>query len=793
LADAVVRKNTPAQRRHGTPYFTRRRSCLEITTRIGYIGLIMTDTNDRPAKKAGNASNLSSAEVRKRKREGIIIVVSLFLIIFLTAVEMHLTKLSSEVPMAVNILIFGLINIITLLIILLIYLVFRNFAKLLLERRHNIIGAKLRTKLVLAFVGLSLVPTMLLFFVSAGYITNSIQNWFNKQVETSLEESMEVAQTFYKTSATNALYYGQQISTSIKNQKLLNEDNLPSLKNLIKQKQQEFNLGVVEVFSAQREELVRASNPKLPLGEFTNPSSEDINVGLLGKELTRVNPMGKADLIRGIVPIYSNWNAKEVVGVVVVNYYVPYSLVSKMKEISTSYHEFRQLKILKNPIKTGYILTLFLITLVIIFLAVWFGIYLAKSLTIPIQELSEATRQVAEGNLDIHLGETGNDELGLLITSFNKMTEDLRNNQLVLKQTNEEVIRSNLELEQRRLYMEIVLKNVTAGVISIDRSGTLTTINTSAEKLLQIRSSEVIGKNFREVLNASNFDIVKGLLRDMVLAKQDFISKQITIPIKDTKLTLSLNLAVLRDDNGSFMGTVVVFDDLTQLINAQRMAAWREVARRIAHEIKNPLTPIQLSAQRLRKRYLARFDEDEHVFDECTAMIIKSVDELKTLVDEFSSFARMPAARLSPSNLNEIIKEGLTLFQEAHRTIDFNLETDERIPQLLLDHDQIKRVFINIIDNAVAAIDGAGSVTISSHYNPDLQMVTCIIADTGHGIAEEDRHRLFEPYFSTKKSGTGLGLTIVNSIISDHHGFVRVKRNEPKGTRVILELPVRSA
>jgi two-component system nitrogen regulation sensor histidine kinase NtrY len=733
--------------------------------------------------------SITAAEMSKRKREGYFIVIALLLIILLTSAEIHLSNLSTQVPIGSNITMFGIINVIILLIILLVYLVFRNIAKLLLERRQNAIGAKLRTKLVLAFVGLSLVPTMLLFFVSAGFISNSIQNWFNQQVETSLNESMEVAQTYYKTSAANALYYGEQISAMIKEQKLLNEENLPALKALIRQKQKEYNLGVVEVFSSQREELFRASNPKVPIVEFTNPSSEDINVGLRGKELTRVNSIGKADLIRGIVPVRSNWNDKDVVGVVVVNYYVPYSLVSKMKEISASYHEFRQLKILKNPITTGYILTLFLITMVIVFLAVWFGVYLAKSLTTPIQELAEATRQVAEGNLDVHLGESGSDEIGMLISSFNRMTEDLRVSQHVLKETNEELSKSNQELEQRRRYMETVLKNVNAGVVAVDRSGIITTANKAAERLLNVDFRKMSGRNFREIMHPRHLDIVKELLRDMVLLKKDTISKQVTIQIKDKQLTLLLNLSILRDENEEFMGTVVVFDDLTQLMKAQRMAAWREVARRIAHEIKNPLTPIQLSAQRLRKRYLSRFEDEEKVFDDCTAMIIRSVDELKTLVDEFSNFARMPAAQPTPNNLNDILREALTLYQEAHRTITFTLKTDDSIPLIQLDRDQIKRVLINLLDNAVAAVEGEGVIEIESSHNPELKMVTFMVADNGHGIAPEDRDRLFEPYFSTKKAGTGLGLAIVNTIITDHHGFIRARDNHPKGSRFIIELP----
>ncbi len=460
-----------------------------------------------------------------------------------------------------------------------------------------------------------------------------------------------------------------------------------------------------------------------------------------------------------------------------------------MQQISGAYDKYRQLKSLKYPIRSGYILTLFLITMVIIFLAIWFGVYLANSLSTPIRELAEATGQVAAGNLHVRLEGEGDDEIGMLVASFNKMTEDLLNNQLALREANEGLTRTNLELEQRRRYMEIVLRNVTAGVISVDKSGILTTVNTSAERLLNISPEKVKGHHFREVLRPEQLDMIKGLLRDMVNSKKDTISKQVDIRLKDRKLTLLMNLSVMRDENGDFLGTVVVFDDLTQLMKAQRMAAWREVARRIAHEIKNPLTPIKLSAQRLRKRYLSRFGEDEKVFDECTGMIIKSVDELKTLVDEFSSFARMPAAQPTPNDLNEIVRESLTLYQEAHRQVDFSFLPDQAIPMIRLDRDQIKRVLINLLDNAIAALDEKGDIRIETRYDQELRMVTLTVADTGHGIAPEDKARLFEPYFSTKKAGTGLGLAIVTTIVADHGGFIRFKDNEPRGTVFIIEFP----
>ena len=734
-------------------------------------------------------TRLPVEERRKRMREAIIIVLAIILIIFLTKAEIHLTQLSADAPMGSNIAIFGVINVVILLVILLVYLVCRNVVKLFMESKSNPLATRLRTKLVLSFVGLSLVPTMLLFFAAAGFINNTVHNWFNVQVETSLSESLEVAQTYYKNSASNSLYYGRQISEFIKNQKLLNQDNLPRLKALIRQKQKEYNLGVVEVYSAQREELVRASNPDVPKGDFTNPTSEDINRGLSGSELTRVNQAGKADLIRGIVPVYSTWNEKDVVGVVVVNYYVPNSLVNKMKEITESYHEFRQLKILKNPIRAGYIITLFLITTVIVFFAYWMGVYLANSMTKPVQELVEATRAVADGNLGVHIETFAADEIGILVQSFNRMTDDLRTKQLALNTSNEELSRINQESERRRRYMEIVLRNVAAGVISVDRDGAITTINMSAEKLLNINPGSVLGKNFREVLRDVHMDIVKESLKDLMMAKHDTINRQIFLDVNGNRLALHLHLTMLRDETGDFMGTVLVLDDLTQVMKAQRMAAWREVARRIAHEIKNPLTPIQLSAQRLRKRYLSRFSDDEKIFDECTEMIIKSVDELKTLVNEFSNFARMPAIQPEPNDINVLIRETLTLYQEAHRGVQFYFTPDERLPLLKIDRDQIKRVVINILENSVAAMDEQGIIEINSSFDPELRMASFVIADNGPGIPAEDKARLFEPYFSTKKTGTGLGLAIVSSIVSDHNGFVRVRDNEPQGACFVVELP----
>ncbi len=739
-----------------------------------------------------NDSTLQQQQKKKSRgprREWFFILFAVFLLILIPQLENRLVEFTNQLPISNSIITLAIINLNILLVLLFLFLIFRNLFKLVLERRHGVPGAKLRSKLVGAFIALSLVPTMLLFFVSAGFISSSIDSWFNTQVEKALDESLEVAQTYYRNSEANALYYADQLSNRIKEGKLLNEENLPKLKQLIKAKQEEYNLGIVEVFSSTHEELVRVANAKLPIIKITAATSDPVKEGLQGVRFSQITPVGKADLIRGIVPVQSNWNPQDIVGVVVVNYYVPYSLINKMKEISASVDQYKQTRSIKGKIQQSYVIVLLLIALIIIFLATWFGFHLARGITVPIQELATATTQVASGNLDIHLRTHSTDEIGILVNAFNKMTADLRQGRIEVINANQELQNSNLELDRRRDYMEIVLANVTAGVISIDRSGKLTTINKSAERMLNLNTEKMLGKDFREVIPAAYMPKIMELLKELFYSEKGTVRQQTTIPIGNEKYTLMINLTTLRDKQNKFLGTVVVFDDLTQLYKAQRMAAWREVARRIAHEIKNPLTPIQLSAQRLRRRYLDRFSDEDRVFDECTQMISNQVDELKNLVNEFSNFARMPATKPSMNNLNDVINECLTLYREAHKDITFESSLDTQLPDTKFDREQIKRVVINLLENSVAAISGTGTISLTSVYNQELQIISLTITDSGCGIPAEDKTRLFEPYFSTKKTGTGLGLAIVSTIIADHNGYIRVRDNQPTGSIFIIELP----
>ncbi len=727
-------------------------------------------------------------ESKKRRNEFYIIMIISLLIVTFTYFEMRLPQVGEGIPVAHNIIIFSLININIILLLLLIFLVIRNLVKLIFERKQRILGAKLKTKLVTAFVSLSLVPTLLLFLVSVGFITHSMDKWFSDQVDHSLQGSLEVAQTYYRDFANNAIYYGRQISRSISHRDLADAKKIDALKKLMERKRIEYNLGIIEIVSKDLKQVARVTDAEIPDNPLPEPNRELLEESFKGKEVSKTRVLGSGELITGVVPIFASASGKgEVVGAVVANFYVPKSLGTKMVEISKAFRDYKHLKILRKPIKTWYLMALLMVTLLIIFSATWFGFYLAKGITIPIQQLAEGTEKVATGDLDFHIDVAAKDEIGKLVNSFNKMTHDLKVSKDQLEET-------NIDLERRKEYIEVILKSIAAGVISIDKEGNIGTINKSAERMLGIEADKVLGRRYREVLDPQYREVAKQWIREINSTRKDTIEKQVTVESKGQNLTLLTHITVLRSETGSFMGIVAVFDDMTQLVKAQRVAAWREVARRIAHEIKNPLTPIQLSAQRLRKRYGDKLKEDGAVFDECTKMIMKQTDELKELVNEFSNFARMPAAKPAPNNLGEIVSEVLLLFKQAHKDITFKHVSRDGIPIMNLDRDQIKRVMINLFQNAVSAIEttgNGGEVTVRTEYNDELQMVTIEVSDTGCGIPEEAKSRLFEPYFSTKKSGTGLGLAIVNTIISDHNGYIRVKDNQPRGTKFIIELPVR--
>ena len=737
-----------------------------------------------------SASNTQVQEKKRRRRERTIIVFVILLVVALTSLLLYVTGRRGEALLPQNILVFMLINVNAILLLLLVYLVVRNVVKLVFERRRGILGSKLRSKLVIAFVGLSLVPTLLLFWVSIGFISNTIENWFSFKVETTLEEAFSVTEAYYNNASSNALYYANQLSRHISDNKLLSQMNLEILRDFINEKQAEYNLGVVEVYSSQKEELVRAMNPQVPDAGFISAESSLVQQALDGKESIRIQPAGESDIIRGVVPVFSSWGRKDVVGVIVVNYYVPRSLVSKMDSIAKAFQDYKQLKFYKNPIKYLYVLLLSVVTLLIIFSATWFGFHLSKVITVPITSLANATEQIARGNLDFQIEPAADDEIGVLVDSFNKMTCDLRVSHEQVEQTTRHLRDMVTELDHRRIYMEILLENVAAVVVSIDREGVITNFNLSAQTMFGIPLDTALRHPYGEVFAPEELRPLKALIDEVTRLNLGAVERQVTLTFSQRTAYVYIRSNRLFDNEGNYMGLVLVGEDLTQVQQSQRAYAWREVARRIAHEIKNPLTPIKLNAQRVLRKFGPQINRDHSVFTDCLGTIVAQVDELKKLVNEFSSFAKMPATQPRANDIHEIIEETLTLYREAHKDISFVFEPGRNVVRLSLDRGQIKRVLINLLDNAVGSLENDGLIAIRTEYKPKLNMVTVEVADNGSGVPPELKPKIFDPYFSTKKDSTGLGLAIVTTIIADHGGYIRVRDNQPSGTCFVIELPV---
>jgi two-component system nitrogen regulation sensor histidine kinase NtrY len=733
------------------------------------------------------------ADQKRRRRERYIIAFLIVVISSLTYLGTRVLDLGQDLPVANNILILVLININVILLLLLLYLTMRNLVKLFFERRKGVMGAKLRTKLVVAFMTLSLLPTIILFFVSVQFISTSIEYWFNLPVERSLKNSLEVGQGYYGRTIEELLRYGNGLSRLISYHGYTLVSRNEGMEKLISDKRMEYHLAAVKVFSQNMQLRTASQDEKLDLSPFKDPGADHLRKAFeKGSDTHDIQSAPIGQLVSGIVPIFSRTESKAVVGLIVLQKMIPGAFVNRLNAVPRGLEEFKQFKLLKKPIKIIHLITFSIVTLLIIFASVWFGLFLSKGITIPIQELAEGTHRIAQGDYDVFIDLESEDEMGVLVNSFNAMAMDLKDSKVQLEEATSELIRRNIEIEQRRLYMEIVLANVAAGVMSADSEDRIFTLNKSAEKMLGLGAPGVIGRDYREALDRPHLRHLKDFFEDRNLLKRGSMKRQMNISLGGRTLTLIVSLNVLRDEKDRHLGLVAVFEDLTELERAQRMAAWREVARRIAHEVKNPLTPIQLSAQRLKKRYGQKIgQEDGQVFEECTNMIIDQVEGLKRLVNEFSSYARMPAPYLAINDIKQIIEESVSLYRETQKGVEIVFHDTVEVPPFRVDREQMKRVMINLLDNAIDAIEEKGSIDVDLSYDRDREVVTIEVADDGQGIPPEHKARLFEPYFSTKKHGTGLGLAIVSDIISDHNGSIRVQDREPRGTLLIIELPVK--
>ncbi len=734
-------------------------------------------------------SSLSEKERQRRKREFILILIIMFVVALLTFVESRIINFGADIAVSNTVLMFILINVNLLLLILMIYLVFRNLVKLIYDRRRNVLGSKLRTKLVIAFVSLTLLPTTVLFFFALNFITTSIEFWFNVPVEQALENSLWVGGRLYTRAEENNKFFLERISYQLKAKNLLDAKKHKTLSHYIRIVQREFNLDAVEVYALNAERLTFALAPKLENEYFGIISAEDFQKDMPAdgtRSISRTIPSG--EFVKTIATVPFAVQPDEAVGFVVATILIPPDLSENLQSIRRGFTEYQQIKLLKKPIQITYYISLSIVALLVLFCAVWFGFYMARSISLPIKELAEGTRRVADGDLSYTIDPVADDEFGSLVKSFNQMTQDLRTSRGQLELSARMLRKQNVEIEEKRQFMEIVLKSVSAGVVTLDAKGIISTMNKSAEKMLNLKSEQILNKSYKNLLDGPFLELADEIIDNLSLSSGDTIELPLKLTIEGRPRSFLISVNVLKDDAGRHIGTLMVFDDLTELEKGQRMAAWREVARRIAHEVKNPLTPIALSAQRLKRKY-AQFVDDT-IFEECTETIISQVEVIRNLVNEFSSFARFPSANPVPCHLMPIIEETIALYREGYPSINFKINNTSDIPMLNLDRQQMKQALINLIDNAISALKGSGNITIGVAHDPILKKVRMEIVDDGQGISNEDKTRLFQPNFSTKKAGMGLGLTIVNTIIADHNGMINVQDNTPRGAKFVIELPV---
>lgn len=732
-----------------------------------------------------------NTEQRKKKQRLIRYVIGfcLLLIPVLAYLQRGLLKGDFNLPVSSTVLIFALININGLLLLLMLYLVLRNLVELIYERKQKILGSRLRTKLVISFVSLSMIPTVILFLIALRFVSTSMDYWFNTNVEDSLQASLKLAQTVFHDTEKRAENMGVQITSLLENGDI-DINNPVELQQLFSRTLAIAPPGAPDalaIIGPHFEKIVFAKGVRLNAVSIPEIPSEAIRKANNTKQTEIVSQqVNTGELVQAIVPIHIDNQTNYFL---VSSLLIPIERLVLMQAVSSGITDYRQLVMLKAPIKLSLIIMLLIITLLILFGAIWFGFYIARSLTGPINKLAEATRRVADGELDFTLEKESDDEMGLLVDSFNSMTSDLLASNKQLAEAHNALQESNIISEQRRRYLETILKNVAAGVIAINENDEITTINAFAEQLLKIDPKSFLHQDYKKILPRPHVQVLNQFFQDLLKSGKHSIERHLNLTVrKGETYSLLVSITRLIDESSSPIGYVIVFDNLTKLEKAQRLAAWQEVARRIAHEIKNPLTPIQLSAQRLRKRYLASITNDQDIFDQCTGTIIKQVDEIKRLVTEFSDFARMPRINRVKANITDIATDTLVLYREGHKHIVFNLEHDD-IPPFSFDPVQVKRVLINLLDNAVTVLPEQGTITTEIRLNTEEKLVRMTVRDNGPGMTDEVKLRLFEPYFSTRKSGTGLGLAIAHTIITEHNGTIKVRNNSPTGTEFTVELP----
>ncbi len=713
---------------------------------------------------------------------------------------------------------YAMIGVCVTLLLALGFVLARNLLKLWVEQRQAAPLARFRAKLVAALLAMSIIPAVLVLITGSQVIINTAARWFSEPVPEIVNAASSIARTFYQDRQEALQLRSTRLARVVPAPAVVAGDE-SGVANMVKDELSTLRDGMIEIYRVTGGPgtlpdvalVVAVESPTLPGAapdEEGRRTKEVIRASadrIAAKVAETNNPSFGEDqlangamLLRSAAPIQGPDGA--ILGVVLVSQQLTPDLRASARLVTSAFDRYTSLRLLQVPIQGVYLSIFLAVTLLILISATWLGLYLAKRITRPVQRLAEGARAIGAGQLDLRLEAESGDELGSLVEAFNMMAAELRTSREKLEQSGRDLEHKNVEVEARRRYIETILERVATGVISLDAAGRISTVNGAAERLLGL-GPDAVGQPAREVFGRDGLRPLQVLLDVIDRREPRGLVEEITLAQQDREVHLAAAATALTGDQGEVEGAVMVLDDVTPLIRAQRVAAWRDVARRLAHEIKNPLTPIQLSAERMRRHFATAPPPTVALVSECTDAIITEVEALKGLVDEFAQFARLRGPRLVATSLNQLIDETLALYAGVlqQSRVRFDRQFSPDLPAVRVDAEQIRQVVINLIDNALEALGGpaaparpsgaAPTIAIATSHDRRNGLVRIVVSDNGPGVPAADRDKLFMPYYSTKGRGSGLGLAIVRRIVVEHGGGIEAGEADPSGTVFTIELP----
>ncbi|HEV2178516.1 MAG TPA: ATP-binding protein [Terriglobia bacterium] len=669
----------------------------------------------------------------------------------------------------------------------------RILIKLYVERRQEQLGSRFKTKMVVAFLAMSLVPVCFLFLFAYGLLNRSLDRWFGIPFDVLRQDVHQVSEELSVQAQQRALDDSAHLVVNPQLRQALLKHDFPAIENTMARQIKSMQLAAAVVFDSQGRVVARAGGQDPPLAEITKlfPALTSGQAWPEGETARwRAAP---SDLFLSARAVEDDAGRR--LGAVVSVRQLPLNVQQIADQIEREAERYDALGRERKAIKRADLSILWLVTLLILFSATWLAMFLSKQVTVPIQALAEGTQQVSEGNLAFQVSARADGELTTLIRSFNQMTLQLQESRHALERAAQDLQGANRALEERSNTLEAILESIPAGVISFNPQGEITRVNSTVERTFG-RAEVKSARRLTDLFSAEDAREVAQMFRRA--GRQGTVTRQMELDLNGRRSSLALTLSSIRARHGA-VGWVLILDDLTDLLRAQKSAAWQEVARRLAHEIKNPLTPIQLSTERIR-RLIDRAGPGDvspalvETIAESASLVSGEVATLKALVDEFSAFARFPVSQPVPSSLNAIVEDALNVFDGRLAGIHVHRELAGDLPLVQADPAQMKRVVVNLVDNAAEALEHSPlrEIRIRTTLDAERDVVELEVADSGPGISPDAREKLFLPTFSTKGRGTGLGLAIVSRIVSEHHGWIRVEENRPSGAKFTIELPLDS-